>query len=486
MQFNFINDKNYKKGNTILIVPTSIENLSSLNNHPLLSAIKLAEVTSLFEFKAKEKQVLDLKTLDGFKRIILVGLGSQEKITDKSLLNIGGLIADLSKKEESIDILLQNGLQSCLYEHILLGIKLKSWGFDKYISNKEAHNTYKIKEINILGISDFDTTNIDAIADGVCTSKCLVNEPANILYPATYAQKIKELEKIGVTVEVLNKTQLEHIGMGSLLSVAQGSSREPYVVILKYMQAEDKSEQPLAFVGKGVTFDSGGYSLKPASGMMDMKKDMAGSAAVVGLMKTLAKRRAKVNVIGIVGLVENMVNGSATKPGDIVKAMNGKTIEVLNTDAEGRLVLADLLYYTSTEFKPKIMVNLATLTGAIIVSLGGERAGLFSNNQDLTNKLLKSGEETGELLWNMPMGEEYAKHLKSNICDLQNISTSPRVAGSIFGAMFLKEFVNDTPWAHLDIAGVADVASQTDIHKKGATGFGVRLLNNFIKTNYEK
>ena len=244
--------------------------------------------------------------------------------------------------------------------------------------------------------------------------------------------------------------------------------------------------QPLAIVGKGVTYDSGGYSLKPAMGMMTMKSDMSGSAATVGLIKTLAERKAKVNVVGVVGLVENLVNGSAMKPGDIISSMSGKTIEVLNTDAEGRLVLADLLWYTQTVIKPSAMINLATLTGAIVVCLGGERAGLFSNNQDLANQLMQAGEYSGELLWQLPLTEEYAKPLKSTIADLQNISTATRVPGSIFAGMFLKEFVGDVKWAHLDIAGMALTLENTPTAKRGAVGFGVRLLNDFIKLNYEK
>jgi leucyl aminopeptidase len=311
-----------------------------------------------------------------------------------------------------------------------------------------------------------------------------VSEPSNVLYPESYAKRIKALEKSGLKVTILGEKEMTKLGMNSLLCVGQGSERESQLVVIEY-QGGKKGDKPVAFVGKGVTFDTGGISIKPAKNMEDMKYDMGGSATVVGLMKLLAERKAKVNAVGVVGLVENMPSGSAIKPGDVVTSMSGQTIAVLNTDAEGRLVLADALWYTQSKFKPKFMVNLATLTGAISVALGSARCGLFSNNDELSERLYASGKKTGDEVWRLPLGPEYDSQIDSEIADMQNIGLYGE-AGSITAAQFLQRHVNETPWAHLDIAAVCWADRPQDTVPKGARGFGVMLLNDLVKEHYEK
>jgi len=312
----------------------------------------------------------------------------------------------------------------------------------------------------------------------------LVSEPGNILHPDEYAKRLKSLKKDGLKINIFDKKKLKKLGMFSLLGVGMGSVRGSYLVTIEWKGAKNNS-RPLAFVGKGVTFDTGGYSLKPARFMEDMTYDMAGSAAVVGLMKTLALRKAKINAVGVVGLVENMVSGVAQRPGDIVKSYSGKTIEVLNTDAEGRLVLADALTYTEKKFKPKFIIDLATLTGAIIVSLGSEYAGLFSNDDNLSKKIIKAGKKVDEKLWRMPLHKNYDKLINSKNADMQNINYVGG-AGSTTAAQFLQRFIiNKTPWAHLDIAGMAFSKYGGSLNSGGATGFGVRLLNQLVEDNYE-
>jgi leucyl aminopeptidase len=323
---------------------------------------------------------------------------------------------------------------------------------------------------------------LDKLAAGIEFTRDLVSEPPNILYPESYATRIKPLARLGLKIELLNLAKLKQLGMGALIGVAQGSVRPPMVVVMRWTGTRPQIA-PIAFIGKGVTFDSGGLSLKTAKGMEDMKWDMAGSAAVVGTMMALAGRKAKVNAIGIIGLVENMPSGNAQRPGDVVKSMSGQTVEVLNTDAEGRLVLADALWYTLTRFKPAAMINLATLTGAIITSLGHEHAGLFSNNEALADRLIAAGKLTGETLWRMPLGESYDQQLKSPIADMKNIGDG--TAGSVVAAQFLQRFVNNLPWAHLDIAGVAWSGKDKPLTPKGAVGWGVRLLDKLVAEYYE-
>ncbi|MDC3024938.1 leucyl aminopeptidase [Candidatus Pelagibacter sp.] len=329
-----------------------------------------------------------------------------------------------------------------------------------------------------------DQLRFKALEEGTFYTRDLVSEPGNILHPDEYAKRLLSLRKNGLKVNVYNEKELKKLGMNALLGVGQGSIRGSYLVTIEWKGLKNNS-RPLAFIGKGVCFDTGGYSLKPAKFMEDMTYDMAGSAAVVGLMKNLAIRKAKINAIGVVGLVENMVSGNAQRPGDIVKSYSGKTIEILNTDAEGRLVLADAITFTEKKFKPKIMIDLATLTGAIIVSLGSEYAGLFSNNDNLSKQLLDVGEKVEEKLWRMPLHKNFDKLINSKNADMQNINYVGG-AGSTTAAQFLQRFVlNNTPWAHLDIAGMAFSKYGGALNSGGATGFGVRLLNQLIEDHYE-
>ena len=324
-----------------------------------------------------------------------------------------------------------------------------------------------------------------AIGEGVTLARDLVNEPANVLGPAEFAARAKELAKLGVQVEVLGPKALEKLGMGALLAVGQGSEQPSHVAVLQWKGAGAKGGAPIAIVGKGVTFDAGGISLKPAAGMEDMKGDMAGAACVVGLMHELAARKAKVNAVGIIGLIENMPSGTAQRPGDVVTSMSGQTIEVLNTDAEGRMVLADCLWYVQERFKPKAVINLATLTGAVMVALGKEHAGLFSNNDELSNQLIAAGSATGEKLWRLPLGPKYDKMIDSKVADMKN--TGGKWGGSISAAQFLQRFIKpDTPWAHLDIAGTAMSSVDSDINRSWGSGFGVRLLDRLIADHYER
>ena len=324
---------------------------------------------------------------------------------------------------------------------------------------------------------------LDALRAGVFEARDLVNEPGNILGPVEFALRARELESLGVNVTILDETEMAAKGMNALLAVGQGSERESRLAIMHWSGADNPKDKPLAIVGKGVSFDSGGISIKPSTGMEDMKGDMGGAACVTGLMRTLASRKAKANIIGVIGLTENMPDGKAQRPGDVVTSMSGQTIEVINTDAEGRLVLADALTYTIETYKPRLIIDLATLTGAILVALGKEYAGLFSNNDRLANRLLKAGEQSGEKLWRMPLGKTYDKLIDSRIADMKN--TGGRLAGSTTAAQFLQRYVGETPWAHLDIAGTAMGSPKTDLNSSWGSGFGVQLLNEFIAENYE-
>jgi leucyl aminopeptidase len=370
-------------------------------------------------------------------------------------------------------------------EYFLHGLKLKSYEFKKYKTKKEK----KLISINVFGNNNKSLTKnklkFKALEEGTFYARDLVSEPGNVLHPDEYAKRLNSLRRDGLKIKIYDKKKLKKMGMNALLGVGMGSIRGSYLVTMEWNGAKNNSK-PLAFVGKGVTFDTGGYSLKPARFMEDMTYDMAGSAAVVGLMKNLALRKAKVNAVGIVGLVENMVSGGAQRPGDIVNSYSGKTIEVLNTDAEGRLVLADALTFTEKKFKPKFIIDLATLTGAIIVSLGSEYAGLFSNDDKLSKQILNAGEKVEEKLWRMPLHKNYDKLMNSKNADVQNINYVGG-AGSTTAAQFLQRFIlNKTPWAHLDIAGMAFAKYGGALNSGGATGFGVRLLNQLIEDNYEQ
>src|SRR6056300_1291143 len=365
------------------------------------------------------------------------------------------------------------------------GFELKSYSFEKYKSNKKVNfQNLEIFTSNPANCK-LNYKYYSAVKDGVFLARDLVSEPPNVLSPKKYTEEIKKLTKLGLKVEILNEAKMKKLGMNALLGVGQGSENESFLVVVKWNGAKNNFGKPLAFVGKGVCFDTGGISLKPARFMEEMKYDMGGSAVVIGLMKSLALRKAKVNAVGVVGLVENMPDGNAQRPGDIVKSYSGKTIEVLNTDAEGRLVLADALSYTEEKFKPKFIVDLATLTGAIIVSLGSEYAGLFSNDDKLSKQLIEAGDKVDEKLWRMPLHKNFDKLIDSKNADMQNINYVGG-AGSTTAAQFLQRFIlNKTPWAHLDIAGMAFSKYGGALNSGGATGYGVRLLNKLIEDNYE-
>ena len=420
------------------------------------------------------------------KKIVLISIKDNLKTSD--IENLGAEFyarINYGKRSEyyiNSDTVL--GRYDNFLSHFLHGIKLRSYEFNKYKTKKEK----RIIDINIVGNKNkpsFQTQlKFKALEEGTFYARDLVSEPGNILHPDEYAKRLSQLRKDGLKVNIFDEKKLKKLGMYSLLGVGMGSVRGSYLVTMEWNGLKNNSK-PLAFVGKGVTFDTGGYSLKPPKFMEDMTYDMAGSAAVVGLMKSLALRKAKINAVGVVGLVENMVSGVAQRPGDIVKSYSGKTIEVLNTDAEGRLVLADALTYTEKKFKPKFIVDLATLTGAIIVSLGSEYAGLFSNDDKLSERLLNAGKAVEEKLWRMPLHKNYDKLINSKNADMQNINYVGG-AGSTTAAQFLQRFIlNKTPWAHLDIAGMAFSKYGGSLNSSGATGFGVRLLNQLIEENYE-
>ena len=421
------------------------------------------------------------------KKVFLIKIKKNENTYE--IENLGAefyeFIKDLSLKNLSINALNLNSINESFISYFLHGLKLRSYEFNKYKSNK----TKKILNLTVFikNIEKIKKNQIkfNAIEIGTNFARDLVSEPPNILYPKEYVNRLIKLRKLGIKVTVYNESKLKQMGMNSLLGVGRGSAKESFLVTLEWNGNKSKNKKlPISFVGKGVCFDTGGISLKPAKFMEEMKYDMAGSAVVAGLIQSLAIRKAKINAIGVVGLVENMPGGNAQRPGDIVKAYNGKTIEVLNTDAEGRLVLADALSFTEKKFKPEFIIDLATLTGAIIISLGEEYAGLFSNNDDLSKKIFNAGEKVNEKVWRLPLHKNYDRLMNSTIADIQNINYSGG-AGSITAAQFLQRFIEKTPWAHLDIAGMAFSKKAANLNPGGATGFGVRLLNQLIEDHYE-
>ncbi|MDC0200441.1 leucyl aminopeptidase [Candidatus Pelagibacter sp.] len=437
--------------------------------------------------KSNKNNKIDSINIDFDQKIILILL--PVKNNPQASEELGAKFYDYIKKNEIQNISIAGSNYSSTKNRIHLnqflhGAELKSYEFNLYKTKKPK------KEIifNILKRKNHINPKIkyklDAVLNGINYTKDLVSEPGNVLHPDEYAKRLVKLKKFGLKVTVYDEKKLKKLGCNALLGVGQGSIRGSYLVTIEWKGNKSQSK-PLAFVGKGVCFDTGGYSLKPARFMEDMTYDMAGSAVVVGLMKNFALRKAKINAVGVVGLVENMVSGNAQRPGDIVKSYSGKTIEVLNTDAEGRLVLADALTFTEKKFKPNLIVDLATLTGAIIVSLGSEYAGLFSNDDKLSKQLLEAGERVDEKLWRMPLHKNFDKLINSKNADMQNINYVGG-AGSTTAAQFLQRFIiNKTPWAHLDIAGMAFSKYAGALNSSGATGYGVRLLNKFVEDNYE-
>jgi leucyl aminopeptidase len=432
------------------------------------------------------KQDITFFKINSNKTIFLVSIKKDIKISD--IENLGAKFHSKINFDEPKEYYINSDTVHSKINnfvgYFLHGLKLKSYEFNVYKSKKDK----KLVSINVIGnknkVSIQDRLRFKAIEEGSFFARDLVSEPGNVLHPDEYAKRINSLKKFGLKINIYDQKKLKKLGMNALLGVGQGSIRGSYLVTMEWSGAKNNSN-PLAFVGKGVCFDTGGYSLKPAKFMEDMTYDMAGSATVVGLMKNLAIRKAKINAIGVVGLVENMVSGNAQRPGDIVKSYSGKTIEILNTDAEGRLVLADALTFTEKKFKPKFIVDLATLTGAIIVSLGSEYAGLFSNNDKLAKQLLVAGNKVEEKLWRMPLHKNFDKLINSKNADMQNINYVGG-AGSTTAAQFLQRFIlNKTPWAHLDIAGMAFSKYGGALNSGGATSYGVRLLNKLIEDDYE-
>lgn len=428
-------------------------------------------------------------------RVLLMGLGKAADMTEVAAEKLGGKIIAryVSSGEENItlavDPLPKSGLSAEGFAaHLAFGIMLRRYRFDKYFTKQPESKKPSVRAVHVMSAvtkkAEAAFAILEKIGDGVIFARDLVTEPGNAVYPESYVEHIRELEKLGVDVEVLDEDQMEELGMDALLGVGQGSACQSFLVIMRWNGLENKRTKPVAFVGKGVTFDTGGISLKPGAGMGDMKFDMGGSAAVVGAMKALAGRKAKANVVGVVGLVENMPSSTAQRPGDVVTSMSGQTIEILNTDAEGRLVLADALWYTQDRFKPKCMIDLATLTGAMLVALGQEFAGLFSNSDLLCDQLLAAGKSVDELVWRMPLTPGFDEMINSDIADMKNIGG--KYGGSITAGQFLQRYVNDVPWVHIDIAGTAWRQKSSDVAEKGATGYGVRLLDRFISDNYEK
>ncbi len=473
LKLNYINKRNkLDKENHLIFVNSKI-----IRKFDKKIDLKIVLENDLF----KEKKFLQ-KNFDN-KNYVFINCIDCKKILDFE--KIGSSLFEFLSNNKVFKSVIDTKLlkiSTSQVERILHGAKLKSYNFDIYKTNKNK------KKININFVGGKKSSNLrkklDALTEGIFSTRDLVSEPGNILHPDEYAKRVSALKKLGLKVTVYDKKKLKKMGCGALLGVGQGSIRGSYLVTIEWKGTNSKTK-PLAFVGKGVCFDTGGISLKPAKFMEDMTYDMAGSAVVVGLMKNFALRKAKINAVGVVGLVENMPGGNAQRPGDIVKSYSGKTIEVLNTDAEGRLVLADALTFTEEKFKPNLIIDLATLTGAIIISLGSEYAGLYSNNDKLSKQLYQAGEDVEEKVWRMPLHKNYDKLINSKNADMQNINYVGG-AGSTTAAQFLQRFIlNKTPWAHLDIAGMSFSKYAGALNSGGATGYGVRLLNKFVEDNYE-
>jgi len=484
IQINYKNNDLKKTPTNLVLFVEENFNISGLKK--FISSSEFSYISDLLKNSDLKKNLLFFK-VNSKKTIFLVSIKKNSETSD--IESLGAEFHSYIDYDKKSEYFINSDSISSKFEnfigYFLHGLKLKSYEFNIYKSKKDK----ELISINLIGRKNKPSIKQElrfkAIEQGTFFARDLVSEPPNVLNPKEYVNRLLKLRKLGIKVTAYNELQLEKLGMHSLLGVGRGSINESFLVTLEWNGNKKDKKAPLSFVGKGVCFDTGGISLKPAKFMEEMKYDMAGSAVVAGLIQTLAIRKAKVNAVGVVGLVENMPGGNAQRPGDIVKAYNGKTIEVLNTDAEGRLVLADALSFTEAKFKPRFMIDLATLTGAIIMALGEEYAGLFSNNDELSNRLFKVGEKVKEKVWRLPLHENYDKLINSPIADIQNINYSGG-AGSITAAQFLQRFVTSkTPWAHLDIAGMAFSKKAANLNPGGATGFGVRLLNQLIEEHYE-
>ncbi len=476
-------------GDYALVVPAAGKATPSLAKLSDNEKIQAALQRQRFDGESGSVAELSIDEDNVSRRLLVVGVGSDCMPSDAAEKLGGTAVARLLKSGESHAVIDLSGFgyDSDTAARVALAALLRGWRYDRYQTKLKDKQKPTLKAVTVVGGGEGAAQRWkqrwEPVAEGVDLTRSLVTEPANIIYPETFVDRCRDLSKLGIEIDVLDGKQMKELGMGALLGVAQGSIREPRLLVLRWNGGKD-GEAPTAFVGKGVTFDTGGISIKPAQGMELMKWDMGGAGAVAGAMKALALRKAKANVIGVCGLVENMPGGNAQRPGDVVTTMSGQTVEVINTDAEGRLVLADAVAYVQRKYKPSTLIDVATLTGAILISLAHEYGGLFTPDDDLASKLIKAGDESGDKLWRMPLGDAFDRMLESPIADMKNVG--PREGGSITAAQFIKRFIDDgTHWAHLDIAGMAWSDKAASTHDKGATGFGVRLLDQFVADNLE-
>jgi leucyl aminopeptidase len=476
-----------------LVLPVAKDGLSGAALPGLspenVSLVRAGGATQRFE--GDSASVSDFFVTEGgqARRVLLAGTG-QGSVEDYEKLG-AAVTARLLTSGETDAVIDLSGLvvkpSAEAVARLAAGIVLRGWRHDVYRTKLPEKQKPTLQSVTLVGApegSDLEWAHAKAVTEGVAFTRELVTEPANIVYPASFVERCRKLAELGVEIEVLGRKELEAAGMGALLGVSQGSIREPQLLVMRWDGTNGAKSPPVVFVGKGVTFDTGGISLKPPAGMEDMKWDMGGAGAVAGTMLALATRKAKAHVVGVCALVENMPDGNAQRPGDVVTSMSGQTIEVINTDAEGRLVLCDAMTWVQKKYAPKVMVDLATLTGAMIISLGFEHAGIFSNDDELAGSLIKAGKEAGDPLWRFPLSPAYDKLIESPIADMKNVG--PREGGSITAAQFLQRFVDEgVKWAHLDIAGMVWAAKPGAVWDKGATGYGVRLLDRFVADNFE-
>ena len=482
---------NRPAGDFALVLPVAGKNRSALDAlGDARTQVEAALNRQRFEGEGASAAELFVPTENGVRRLLVVGTGEGAP-TEEGAEKLGGtIVSRLLTSGETNAVLDLSGLNYApdAAARVALAASLRAWRYDRYRTKLKDKQKPTLSELTIVGAPAEAASRWEQrwqpVYEGVSVTRELVTEPANIIYPETFVERAQAAVKgLGIDVEILDGAAMRKLGMGALLGVAQGSVRDPRLLVLKWNGGKD-GDAPVAFVGKGVTFDTGGISIKPAQGMEAMKWDMGGAGAVVGALVALARRKAKANVVGICGLVENMPDGNAQRPGDVVTSMSGQTIEVINTDAEGRLVLADAITYVQRNFHPKIVVDLATLTGAILVSLGHEFGGLFTPDDELANQLLGAGQSSGDKLWRQPMADAFDKLIDSPIADMKNVG--PREGGSITAAQFIKRFVEDgTRWAHLDIAGMAWSDKPNTTYDKGATGFGVRVIDRFVEASVE-
>ena len=456
---------------------------------PLIRAAATAS-----NFKGAQRTVLDILVPSGLdaSRLIVVGVAPGKDNSPIDMTMLGGFVFGKIGGSQKVEVAFEapsGSWDASAAADFAFGVRLRGYRFDKYKTRKKEAEEENVAlpeftiRLNHAAAARAASQDHFAVAEGVEIARDLVNEPPNVLYPVEFADRAKALEKIGIEAAVLDEKAMGKLGMNALLGVGRGSARDSRLVTLRWNGARSKRKKPVVVIGKGVCFDSGGISIKPSAGMEDMKGDMGGAACVVGLMHALATRKAKAHVVGVIGLVENMPDGDAIRPGDIIASMSGQTIEIVNTDAEGRLVLADALWYAQQIFAPQVMIDLATLTGAIMVALGQEYAGLFSNNDELAQRIVSAGDATCEKAWRMPLAQAYDKLIDSKFADMKN--AGGRHGGSITAAQFLQRFVKDTPWAHIDVAGVAMGSPSSDINPSWGSGWGVRLLNRLIANSYE-